>query len=204
VSMPIKAINPHPKPPAVSPCHLYARTARRPSMASRRPPRPLPTSPSILGSYFSSRTHFCAPLSPLQRTHAHAEHQFRRAAASGFRRRRRFVAAGEGLDLPPVSFDLWVRKELDKLVLPQVFVPDARGSRAPSSPERRPSRRRRQASLLPPPLHPLACRHPLCVVSRIPRPILLLFALSSVPAGSPEQPRRPLTVPAAGEAQSRP
>jgi hypothetical protein len=89
-------------------------------------------------------------------------------------------------------------------VLPQVFVPDARGSRAPSSPERRPSCRRRQASLLLPPLHPLARRHPLCVVSKIPRPIPLLFTLSSVPAGSPEQPRRPLTVPAAGEAQSLP
>jgi hypothetical protein len=89
-------------------------------------------------------------------------------------------------------------------VLPQVFVLDARGNHAPSSPERRPSRRRRQAFLLPPPLHPLARRHPLCVVSGIPRPIPLLFALSNVPAGSPEQPRRPLTVPAAGEAQSRP
>jgi hypothetical protein len=89
-------------------------------------------------------------------------------------------------------------------VWPQVFAPDARGSRAPSSPERRPSRRRRQASLLPPPLHPLTRRHPLCVVSKIPYPISLLFSLSSVPAGSPEQPRRPLTVLAAGEAQSLP
>jgi hypothetical protein len=88
-------------------------------------------------------------------------------------------------------------------VCPQVFVLDARGSRAPSSQERRPSRRCRQASLLPPPLHLLAHHHPLCVVSKFPCPVSLLFAPSGYPAGSPEQPRRPLTVPAAGEAQSR-
>jgi hypothetical protein len=87
-------------------------------------------------------------------------------------------------------------------MLPQVFVPDARGNRAPSSPERRPSRRRRRTPLLPPPLRPLARRRSLCTVSIFPRPMPLLFALSSVPAGSPEQSRRPLTVPAAGEAQS--
>jgi hypothetical protein len=85
-------------------------------------------------------------------------------------------------------------------VCPQVYVLDARGSRAPSSPERRPSRRRRQAALLPPPLHPLARPPLLCVVSKHLCPISLLIALSAFPAGSPEQPRRPLTVPAAGEA----
>jgi hypothetical protein len=59
--------------------------------------------------------------------HTH-EHQFPRAAASGSRRRCRSVAAGEGLDPPPILFDFWDRQELNKLVLSQVFVPDARGS----------------------------------------------------------------------------
>jgi hypothetical protein len=96
------------------------------------------------------------------------------------------AAAGEG---PPLSLLFpypWVRQELDKLVLSQVFVPDARGSRAPSSPERRPSRRRYRAPPLPPPLHPLARRHPLCAVSVIPRSISLCFARSTVSSGSPE------------------
>jgi hypothetical protein len=114
------------------------------------------------------------------------EPQFPCAAASGFRRRRRSVAAGEGLDLPPVFFDFWDRQELDKLVLSQVFAPDARGRRAPSSPERRPSRRRRRAPLLPPPLRPLARRHPLCAVSIIPRPFSLLFTHSIASPSSPE------------------
>jgi hypothetical protein len=123
-------------------------------MASRRPPRPLPASPAALHPYLSSRTSPYASLC-LCNTLAHAlEHQFPRAAASGSRRRRRSVAASEGLDPPPVLFDFWDRQELDKLVLSQVFIPDARGSRAPSSPERHLSRRRRRAPSLPPPLRP--------------------------------------------------
>jgi hypothetical protein len=111
-------------------------------------------SPSFLWPFLSSRTNLCASLC-LCDTLAHAlEHQFPRAAASGSHRRRRSVAAGEGLDPPPVLFYFWDRQELNKLVLSQVFVPDARGSRAPSSPERRPSRRRRRAPLLPPLLRP--------------------------------------------------
>jgi hypothetical protein len=155
-------------------------------MASRRPSRPLPASPSILWSFLSSCTNPYVPLCLCKTlTHTH-EHQFSRAAASGFRRRRRFVAAGEGLDPPPVFFGFWGRQELDKLVLSQVFAPDACGSRAPSSPERRPSRRRRQAPLLSPPLRPLARRHPLCAVSNILRPIPLLFAHRIASPSSPE------------------
>jgi hypothetical protein len=121
---------------------------RRRSGSARLP------SPSFLWPFLSSRTSPCASLC-LYNTLAHAlEHQFPRAAASGSRRRRRSIAAGEGLDPLPVSFGFWDRQELDKLVLSQVFVPDARGSCAPSSPERRPSRHRRRAPLLPPLLRP--------------------------------------------------
>jgi hypothetical protein len=63
-------------------------------------------SPPFLWPYISSRTHPLAPLSPLQRTRARARAQFQQCRRLGFRRRRRFVAAGEGLGLPPVSFDL--------------------------------------------------------------------------------------------------
>jgi hypothetical protein len=123
-------------------------------MASRRPSRPLPASPSSLCSYLSSRTSPCASLC-LCNTLTHTlEHQFPRAATSGSRRLRRSVAAGEGLDPLPVLFDFWDRQELNKLVLLQIFVPDARGSRAPNSQERCPSRRRRRAPSLPPPLRP--------------------------------------------------
>jgi hypothetical protein len=107
-----------------------------------------------LAPYLSSHTSPCASLCLCNAlTHA-LVHQFPRAAASGSRRRRRSVAAGEGLDPPPVLFDFWDRQELNELVLSQVFVPDAHGSRAPSSPERRPSRRRHRAPSLPPPLRP--------------------------------------------------
>jgi hypothetical protein len=58
------------------------------------------------------------------------------------------------LDPPPILFDFWDRQELNELVLSHVFIPNARDSRAPSSPERRPSRRHRRAPSLPPPLRP--------------------------------------------------
>jgi hypothetical protein len=126
-------------------------------MASRRPSRPLPASPSFLWPFLSSCTNPYVPLCLCNTPTRTREPQFPCAAASGFPRRRRSVAAGEGLDPPPVFFDFWDRQELDKLVLSQVFAPDTRGSRAPSSPERRPSRRRRRAPLLPsPPVSPLS------------------------------------------------
>jgi hypothetical protein len=121
----------------------------------RRHPEPahLP-SPSFLWPFLSLHTNPCASLCLCNTPTRAREPQFLCATASGFRRRRRSIAAGEGLDPPPVFFDFWDRQELDKLVLPQVFIPDARGSRAPSSPERRPSRRHRRAPLLPPLLRP--------------------------------------------------
>jgi hypothetical protein len=87
----------------------------------------------------------------------------------------------------PVLFDFWDRQELNEHVLSQVLVPDACGSRAPSSPERRPSRRRRRdPSLLP--LH---------AVSKNPRPIPLYFAhsiVSPLRCRPPVRPDRPLTL----------
>jgi hypothetical protein len=59
------------------------------------------------------------------------------AASSVPHRHRELVATGEGL-APPLSFlAFWVRQGLTELVLPQVFVPRACRSRAPSTPERR-------------------------------------------------------------------
>jgi hypothetical protein len=71
-------------------------------------------------------------------------------------------------------------------MLSQVFVPNACGSRTPSSPERRPSRRRCRAPLLPPLLRQLARRYPLCAVSIIPRPISPCIAHDIDSPGSPE------------------
>jgi hypothetical protein len=56
------------------------------------------------------------------------------------------VAADEGLIPSLLLFDSWDFQELKEHVLSQVPVPDARGSRAPTTPERRPIRRRCQAS----------------------------------------------------------
>jgi hypothetical protein len=120
-------------------------------------PPATPSSPRFAcrpAPYLSSRTSPCASLC-LCNTLTHAlEHQFPRTAASDSLRRRRSVAAGEGLDPPPVLFHFWDCQELNEHALLQVLVPDARGSRAPSSPERRPSRRRRRAPSLPPLLRP--------------------------------------------------
>jgi hypothetical protein len=96
--------------------------------------------------YLSSRTSPCASLC-LCNTSTHTrEPNSTDAAAPGFRRRRQFVATGEGLVPPLVLFDFWDRQELNEHVLSQVLVPDARGSRAPTTPECRPIRRRCQAS----------------------------------------------------------
>jgi hypothetical protein len=55
----------------------------------------------------------------------------------GSRRCREFVVAGEGLVPPLFLLDSCDRQGLIKLVLLLVPVPDARGSRAPTTPERR-------------------------------------------------------------------
>jgi hypothetical protein len=173
-------------------------------MASRRPPRTLPASPTSLCPYLSLHTSSCASLCT-RNTPTHAtEPQFPCAAASGPRRRRASAAVGEGSPLPPPFSSLWVHQGLIKLNWLQVHVLGARGRRASSTPERRPSCRRCQA---PPPLDPLRLRaRPLHrrTVSINSRPISLPFTHSSVPVSSPEQPRRPLPVPAAGKARSPP
>jgi hypothetical protein len=96
--------------------------------------------------YLSSHTSPCTSLC-LCNTPTHArDPNSTDAAASGSRRRRQFITAGEGLVPSPFLFDSWGRQELNEHVLSQVPVPDARGSRAPITPERRPIRRRCQAS----------------------------------------------------------
>jgi hypothetical protein len=68
--------------------------------------------------------------------HARSSNPFTFAAASVPRRRRDFIATDEGL-VPPLSFlASWVRKGLTELVLPQVYVPGARRSHAPTTLER--------------------------------------------------------------------
>jgi hypothetical protein len=149
-SRPIKAINlprdlleplPFLKQRAVMAAAINGRRRR---LGSARLP-----SPSILWSFLSSRTNPCASLCLCDKlTHA-LEHQFHNAVTSGSRRRRRSVAAGEGLDPPLVLFGFWDRQELDKLVLSQVFDPDARGSRA---------RAHRSAARAAAVVEPLCCR----------------------------------------------
>jgi hypothetical protein len=167
-------------------------------MASRRPPRPLPASLTSLHPYLSSHTSSCASLCT-RSTPTHAtEPQFPSAAASGPRPRRASVAVSEGPPPPPPFSSLWVHQELIKLNWLQVCVLGARGRRASSTPERRPSCRRCQA---PPLLNPLRLRaRPLhrFTVSINPRPISLPFTHNSASTSSPEQPRHPLPVPAAG------
>jgi hypothetical protein len=79
--------------------------------------------------------------------------QFPSATASGSCRRRAFVTAGEGPPPPPPFSSLWVHQGLIKLNWLQVPVLGARGCRASSMPERRPSCRRCQAPPLLNPLH---------------------------------------------------
>jgi hypothetical protein len=96
----------------------------------------------LLAPYLSSHTSPCASLC-LCNTPTHArEPNSTDAATSGSRRRRQFIAAGEGLVPSPYLFDSWGRQELNEHVLSQVPVPDARGSRAPTTSECRPIRRR--------------------------------------------------------------
>jgi hypothetical protein len=170
----------------------------------RSEPARLP-SPSSLWPYLSSCSNSCASLCLLSAPTHSLEHQFPSITASGSRRRRRdFVAAGEGQPLPPFFSSLWVHQGLIKLGLLQVLVPRARGSRASTTPERRPTRRRCQA---PPPSHLLHLRpRPLLLrtVSNNPRSFPLPFVHNRALTSSPEWPLRPLPVPAAGEAQLPP
>jgi hypothetical protein len=149
----------------LGPFHLSLHRAVMAAAINGRRRRPgsfcLP-SPPFLWPYISSRTHPCAPLSPLQRTHAHAEHQFH-SAASAPSRRRASAAVGEvhrrlALFLPVHDRGPHVTL-VDQGKLPQET--SRAWSLGPRLPERRPSRRHCQASLLPPPLHPLARRQPL-------------------------------------------
>jgi hypothetical protein len=113
-------------------------------------------SPSFLWPYLSSCSNSCASLCLLSAPTHSLEYQFPSIAASGSRRRRRdFVTTGEGQPPPPFFLSPWVHQGLIKLELLQVIVPEARGSRTSTTPERRPTRRRCQA---PPPSHLLHLR----------------------------------------------
>jgi hypothetical protein len=121
----------------------------------RSEPARLP-SPSSLWPYLSSCSNSCASLCPLSAPTHSLKHQIPSIAASGSRRRRReFVAAGEGQPPPPFSLSPWVHQGLIKLGLLQVLIPRARGSRASTTPESRPTRHRCQA---PPSSHLLHLR----------------------------------------------
>jgi hypothetical protein len=130
----------------------------------RSEPARLP-SPSSLWPYLSSCSNSCASLCLLSTPTHSLEHQFPSIAASGSRRRRReFVA---------------------------VLVPRARGRRASTTPERRPTRRRCQA---PPSSHPLRFRARLLLfrtVSINPCPVSLLLGHFGALTSSPERPLRP-------------
>jgi hypothetical protein len=104
----------------------------------RLPPKPS-ASPHLLLSWliFKLEPKLWLPPLPSLCKHARSSNPLTFAAASVPRRRRDFVATGEGL-APLLSFlASWVRQGLAELVLPQVYVPDARRSRAPTTPERR-------------------------------------------------------------------
>jgi hypothetical protein len=137
------------------PLHRAVMAAAINGKRRRSEPARLP-SPSFFWPYLSSCSNACASLClPSAPTHL-LEHQFTSTAASGSRRlRRAIVAAGEGQPPLPFSLSLWVHQGLIKLGLLQVLVPRARGSRASTTPERRPTRRRCQA---PPPSHLLHLR----------------------------------------------
>jgi hypothetical protein len=105
----------------------------------RRPPPKPSASPRLLLSWFLFKLEPELLLSPLSSLckNAHSSNPSTFVAASVPRRHCELVATGEGL-APPLSFlASWVRQGLTELVLPQVFVPGARRSRAPTTPERR-------------------------------------------------------------------
>jgi hypothetical protein len=80
--------------------------------------------------------------------------------------------------------------------VPQVFVPGAFRSRAPTTPERRPTRRHCQAPAPSPPLRLRAHLPLLRTVSNIPRSFPLLLVHIGALTSSPERLRRPLPAPA--------
>jgi hypothetical protein len=84
---------------------------RRRSESARLP------SPSSLWPYLSSCSNSCASLCLLNTPTHSLEHQFPSIAASGSRRRREFVAAGEGQSSPPFFLSPWVHQGLIKLGL---------------------------------------------------------------------------------------
>jgi hypothetical protein len=211
LNKPIKAITLPINFPSVSLPFLLSIANRAGSPAGhqwqgRRPMiTPSISSPFSPCSYLSMRSSACTPLCT-RSTPLHAlEHQFPSIAASGSRRRRcEFVAAGEGQSPPPFFLSSWVHQGLIKLRLLQVLVPGARGSRASTTSECRPTRRRCQA---PPPSHPLRSRARLLLfhkVSIYPRPVSLLLAHFGALASLPERPLHPLQALAAGEARSAP
>jgi hypothetical protein len=102
----------------------------------RPPPKPF-ASPRLLLSWllFKLEPELLLPPLPSLCKHALSSNTFTFAAASVPRRRSDFVATGEGL-APPLSFlASWVRQGITKLVLPQVYIPGARRSRAPTTPK---------------------------------------------------------------------
>jgi hypothetical protein len=114
------------------------------------------SSPPSLCCYLSTRSSSCTPLCTRSTPLLSLEHQFPSIAASGSRRRRReFVAAGEGQSPPPFFLSPWVHQGLIKLGLLQVLVPGAVEAAPPITPERRPTCRRCQA---PPSSHLLHLR----------------------------------------------
>jgi hypothetical protein len=156
VSTPIKAINPHPKPPAVS---LAFFTPGRPAghqwQAAGRPvpyPPHLPSSGPILAR---ART----PVPPFRLCNAHTHTpstNFASAAASAPSRRRANVAVGEVHRRLALFFP--VHDHGPHVMLVDQGKPPQETNRAwslgPHLPERRPSRRRRRTPSLPLSLHP--------------------------------------------------
>jgi hypothetical protein len=90
LTQPIKAINRRLQSPAVFPSlySLHAQTICRPSMASRRPPRPLisPLPPSLFKAELEL---LLTPFAPASHLHMRPRTNFTRAAASASRRRWR-------------------------------------------------------------------------------------------------------------------
>jgi hypothetical protein len=111
----------------------------------RRPPPKPSASPRLLLSWLLIKLEPELLLPPLPSLckHARSSNPFTFAVASVPRCHCDFVTTCEGLALPLSLLASWVRQGLTELVLPQDYGPSARGSRAPTTPERRPIRRRR-------------------------------------------------------------
>jgi hypothetical protein len=204
-SQPIKAINRRLQSPAVSPSpySLHARTIRRPSLASRRPPRRL-ISP-LPHSLFKAELEL--PLSPLHLfrtyTRTRASHTPSAAALSPPPPLGKLIS-GEGLPLLSISSSLMFLPALTEPIVPQVHVLDVLRSCAPITPERRPTRRHSRTSSPSPPLRPRARQTLLHVVSKASLLTFLFLAHNSHSTGSPARPTRPLPAPAAVDARASP